>query len=181
MNKVLIICLIAIAVTISGCKRQAVRAASQYVKAPTSLIIHSSIPYQEGNKIKANILNECALDLKLSKFLIEYGTENGLNIKAQENVTKDDNESVLMVEITDSVSSGSAFWGKHNKFTAIQGTLYTDGVKLASFTAGRKSSGGAFSEFKGSCAVLGRTVKRLGKDVASWLKKPWKKAKMGDI
>ena len=41
--------------------------------------------------------------------------------------------------------------------------------------------GGAFAGYKGSCSVLGRTVKAMGKDVAQWLKAPTDEAALGDM
>jgi hypothetical protein len=40
--------------------------------------------------------------------------------------------------------------------------------------------GGAFAGYKGSCSVLGRTIKAIGKDVAEWMKAPSKDAQLGD-
>ena len=44
----------------------------------------------------------------------------------------------------------------------------------------RVSGGGAFGLYKGSCTVLGSTVKVLGRDVSNWLKKPVNGAHLGD-
>ncbi|VAW46073.1 hypothetical protein MNBD_GAMMA03-201, partial [hydrothermal vent metagenome] len=46
---------------------------------------------------------------------------------------------------------------------------------------GRRSSGGAFSGFKSSCAVIGRTVKVNAQDTVFWLKDPYDGAKLGDL
>jgi hypothetical protein len=40
---------------------------------------------------------------------------------------------------------------------------------------------GAFAGFKGSCSVLGHTVKALGSDIADWLVKPSEDADLGDL
>ncbi len=41
--------------------------------------------------------------------------------------------------------------------------------------------GGLFAGFKGSCSVLGRTVKAIGKDIAEWLVNPVLDADLGDL
>lgn len=87
---------------------------------------------------------------------------------------------MLQVEIVDAVSMGNAFIG-HQKYARIEGTLYEDGRKVASFKGRRNSMGGAFAGYKGSCSVLGRTMKALGKDVADWLKNPTDGARLGDM
>jgi len=58
--------------------------------------------------------------------------------------------------------------------------LYKNGKRQAGFTASRVSGGGAFGGFKGSCSVLGRTVKILGSDVSLWLLHPVDGAHLGD-
>jgi hypothetical protein len=87
--------------------------------------------------------------------------------------------SVLVVEITDSVSQGNAFVG-HRKFTAIEAKLYDGGAVVDSFDGSRNSMGGAFAGYKGSCAVLGRTVKALAQDVNRWLASPAQGARLGE-
>jgi len=86
---------------------------------------------------------------------------------------------VLEVVISDAISGGNAFIG-HRKYVAVEGTLYEDGKKVASFTGGRYSGGGALGGYKGSCSVLGRCTKALGKDIAGWLKNPEDGASLGD-
>jgi len=180
MKKIIQILLIAVVVVAAGCKSGSVRAPKQFVDAPTSVVINSVIPFKEGHTIKPAIISDCALDTKLSTFIVEAGGANGVDIKASNQVTKDTQGGVLLVEITDSVSAGNAFIG-HRKYTEIKGTLFNNGVEIASFRASRRSSGGAFGGFKSSCAILGRTVKVLGTDVTSWLKKPWKNGFLGDM
>ncbi len=86
----------------------------------------------------------------------------------------------MSAEITDAVSMGNPFLG-HHKFTRVDGTLYESGRAVASFKGRRNSMGGAFGGFKGPCSVLGRTVKVLGQDIATWLKRPVDGARLGDM
>jgi len=37
-----------------------------------------------------------------------------------------------------------------------------------------------FAGFKGTCSIMGRCVKALGRDVAEWLQSPSKGAVLGD-
>jgi hypothetical protein len=138
------------------------------------------IPYQEGAAIKGAIKRECQIDTQLSEFIESYGRENGLEVARTPQAKDTANGRVLQVEIIDSVSQGNAFIG-HRKATEIAGTLYQDGAAVASFRGMRVSGGGFFGGFKRSCSVLGRTVKALGSDVASWLKKPYDNALLGDL
>ena len=151
-----------------------------YVTAPDKVAIQSPIPFSEGNTIKRNIKDECTINTQLAQFISMYGNQNGIDVELRNSVKPNDKGYVLVVEIADAISQGNAFIG-HNKYTQIKGTLYDNGVKLASFRGARHSSGGFFAGYKGSCSVLGRTVRALGSDVALWLKKPWNNATLGDI
>lgn len=156
-------------------------AAAEATPAPTGTVaFHSVIPYAENNRIAANIKKECNLPTKLSDFIKAYAQDYNVSVEQKPSVSSSDPGSVLMVEIVESVSQGNAFLG-HRKYTEIEGKLYQDGAMVASFRAARNSGGGAFGGWKGSCAVLGRTVKALGKDVARWLKAPVQNASLGDM
>jgi hypothetical protein len=139
---------------------------------PTQLYVS----YAKESHVAANIKKECKLVEQLSQFIVD-GSAGTLAAASGEPDTK--GGSVLVVEITDSVSQGNAFMG-HRKYTAIEGKLYKSGKVVGNFEASRNSMGGAFANYKGSCAVLGRTVKALASDVNGWLRSPSKDASLGD-
>ncbi|MDX1412474.1 MAG: hypothetical protein R3351_09975 [Nitrospirales bacterium] len=147
--------------------------------APNSITISKEIPYRDPSFIAENIKRECRIQEQLSEFIQAYGDEEGLNVSRADNINKDGPGVVLVVEITNALSGGNPFIG-HQKQTFIAGKLYDNGKEIASFTGRRNSMGGVFGGFKGSCSVLGRTVKALGKDVANWLKDPVMGAHLGD-
>lgn len=137
-------------------------------------------PFAEDADIQSKVKNECSkLGSQLSEFTVQFANQHGLVVKLVDSVDTAAEGRVLKLEITDAVSMGNAFIG-HQKFTSIRGQLYENGEKVASFRGRRNSMGGAFAGYKGSCSVLGRTVKALGKDVAVWLKNPVDKAELGD-
>ena len=147
--------------------------------AVKSVTIATVIPYQKGAPIAANVRRECTLNSQLSEFIQSYGKENNIGVIRTPRFKKNDNGNVLHIEIVNAVSQGNAFLG-HRKFTQIEGTLFNSGKKVAGFTAARFSGGGFFGGYKGSCSVLGRTVKTLGKDIAEWLTNPIDGMHMGD-
>ncbi len=189
MNKILIMVVAIFA--ISGCKltgnstsvEPKVEKANAQLAAKISSVgaikVQTLSAYEKGNMIRANIKEECQLDKKLPEFIQSFAATNGINVQLENKVTSATKGKALVVEIVDSVSQGHAFTG-HRKFTKTKGTLYENGKKIASFTASRVSGGGFFGIYKGSCSVLGRTVKTIGKDVAGWLKNPVDGAQLGD-
>jgi hypothetical protein len=141
--------------------------------------VQSVIPFKKGSMVALNIRQECKIDKQLPDYLVEYAEDYGVPVVQQPQVSDKTSGRALVLEITNAVSSGNAFIG-HRKFTSVAGALYDNGNKQAAFTAARVSSGGFFGGFKGSCSVLGRTVKVLGKDIANWLKNPVDGAHLGD-
>lgn len=143
--------------------------------AAQSLTVQRPVPYAEDNDIADNIKTECKIGEQLADFVKEYA---GTPVEFSGGPLDTSRGRVLQLEITDAVSMGNAWLG-HQKYTKVRGTLYDHGKKVASFKARRNSMGGAFGGYKGSCSVLGRTVKVLGEDIGAWLKAPRDGASLG--
>lgn len=138
--------------------------------------LQTPVPYAQDNDVSDAIKKECHLGEKLADF-VKAGSSAPVELTSQ--APKRGSGRVLEMEISDAVSMGNAFMG-HQKFVKAKGTLFENGKKIASFKARRNSMGGAFGGFKGSCAVLGRTVRAIGTDVGKWLAKPVDGAALGD-
>lgn len=144
-----------------------------------SLQVQKPVPYSEDGDIADNIKQECKLDEQLADYIAEYARENGIEVQFSDGPVDKSAPRALDVRITNALSMGNA-WIGHQKGTTVAGALYENGEKVASFKARRHSMGGAFAGYKGSCSVLGRTVKAIGSDIASWLKAPTDGANLGD-
>lgn len=139
-----------------------------------------SAPWTNEREIASNIRSECQLQTQLPAYIAEYAREEKkIETRFADAVSPNDAGRVLVVEIEEAVSRGNAFIG-HQKFTRARGSLYDNGQEVGSFIAQRYSMGGAFAGYKGSCSVLGRTVKAIGKDVAEWMAAPKMDAQLGD-
>jgi hypothetical protein len=75
--------------------------------------------------------------------------------------------------------AGGAWSGA--KSVVGKGSLSQKGKLLGDFRARRYSDGGMFGGYKGTCAILGRCVKTLGKNVAEWLAQPTFQAVLGAL
>lgn len=179
----LFILLMGLPLLLLGCTSSSTLPVSPEQRAVAKIIdtiaIDSLIPYALDNEIETNIKRECRLPEKLSDFVATYAQRYNINVMRKPSIASSDSGKVLKIVIVHAVSSRSAVTvpgiggqGGHDKSTEIEGHLYEDGKLIGSFAGKRSSQGGAFSNFKGSCAVLGRTVKALGKDVARWLRRP---------
>lgn len=166
MKAVLLLTLLAMAV---GCSSGSKIKAVDVSHFKGTINISENTPYKDSSIIDANIVNECTnLGKKLSKYTSQYGTNLGLKFKASKKpVTKKTRGYSLVVKIENAVSGGNAFLG-HHKQVQVRATLYKNGKLIKTKQLSRKSSGGMWGAYKSSCAVLGRTVKTLGSDVAKW-------------
>lgn len=149
-------------------------------QAADAIKVPQSVPFSEDAEIAGKIKNECHINQQLGEFIAEYAKENHLDTESVEKTDDSMPGRVLVVEIRDAISEGNPFIG-HHKSTSVRGALYQDGTKIGSFKGRRNSMGGAFAGYKGSCSVLGRTVKALGKDIAEWMVSPSENAQLGDL
>lgn len=143
-------------------------AAAQTVKTAKAM------KFAETSDIRQKVKDECALQTKIPAFLADYASDVEL-------VDGDAGSEgrVLTMEITAvHAPGGGAFSGP--KSVSISGTLTENGKKIGNFRAARYTTGGAFGGFKGTCSIVGRCAKALGKDVAGWLENPGTDSMLGD-
>ncbi len=146
--------------------------------AAEPVIVAAAIPYDENADIQDKVRLECTeLNAQLSAFIQEFARAKGVEITAGDATAN--TGRVLRVAITNAISQGNAFLG-HAKSSSARGTLYDNGTAVASFRATRNSMGGMFAGYKGSCSVLGRTVRAMGEDIGTWLANPVDGANLGD-
>lgn len=144
-----------------------------------TVLIPATVPFAEGAFIPDNIKAECDLPTKQAEWLAQGLRSRGFNVVFQTQDVPDQGAATLQVQISSAFSSGNAFIG-HSKGLSISGKLIQNNQQLGNFVAFRKSGGGAFGGFKGSCAVLHRCAKTLGEDVAKWLETPTENAQLGN-
>lgn len=147
--------------------------------AVKSVVIGEEAPYSNKDVIDTAIVAECALPKRVTELLAQALTKAGIEHKTVANPKPDSGANVLQLEIAQAQSGGNAFVG-HFKGVTVSGKLFQNGKQVATFVATRKSSGGAFGGFKGSCAVLGRCTQAIGQDIARWLSSPVDGARLGD-
>ncbi|MGN2246415.1 hypothetical protein ACFWZ3_06970 [Frateuria sp. GZRR35] len=152
----------------------------QAAQAADAVHVQRPVPFNEDADVPGAVKRECKLDEQLSDFVAQYAREKGMTVDFAPQVTATSPGQSLVMEITDVVSEGNAFLG-HHKSVTVKGKLYRDGKLAGSFKGRRNSMGGAFGGFKGSCSVLGRSVKALGEDIAGWLAAPREDALLGDL
>jgi hypothetical protein len=146
------------------------------VSANAKTVYISSKAKYDG-PIAPNIKAECSIDSQVMTWIKTYAAKHNINVVI--NGKPKASDTVLEISIIDAHSSGNAAIG-HNKYVTIAGKLYKDKKLQSSFKASRRSGGGFFGGYRGSCNVLGSCAKSLGRDTAGWLANPINKSKLGD-
>ena len=146
--------------------------------AADSVIIPKKVPFAMGISVPDAVVAECQLPEKTSQFVQEFASKN-MDVKMADNVSSSTPGKVLIMQITGVQGTAGGAWSGA-KAVEAEGTLYDNGKAIGSFKVIRHSGGGAFGGYKGTCSILGRCAKTVGKDVAEWLQSPTQNAKLGE-
>lgn len=142
--------------------------------------VQLATPYDPDGMNDPAVQRECDIHIQLPGFIQSQAKAKGLNVELVPKVSSGDKGKNLVVSFVRTQSSGNAFTG-HYKYTEIKAALFEDGKQVADLIAARRSGGGAFAGYKGSCSVMGRTVRTLGDDIAQWLANPVSGARAGNL
>lgn len=174
--KVLFVLLI---VFVAGCANKSVDQSKDVDYSGTGALNIAPVVFTEGLKVREAVKNECQLLTKIPTFVESYGRGQYATINLQ--AKKSSDADFLKIEIVDLPSFKKNAWsGRGGQWVSVKGSLIRQGKKTVSFTATRASMGGFMGGYKGTCALLGRCTKTLGKDIAAWLKKPVDGASLGN-
>lgn len=137
--------------------------------------------FPPDSQIAGNIRSECDMAQQLSQDIVKAGKRRGLDIEIVPAHQGASSARALSIEFTDAMSRRSGGPGGHNKFVAVSGELVLSEGASTSFTARRRSSGGAGGWMKSACTVFGRINRTLADDIAEWLGNPVNGAQLGDL
>jgi len=143
----------------------------------TTLVIPEKIAFSKDCPVNDKVRNECQLEEKTLRFIKKFNRSN-YQLVTQKPASGD--YHVLTAEIVNVIGAGGGAWSGA-KSVKVKGTLKdAKGKVLGSFQAGRYSGGGAFAGYKGTCSIMGRCTKAIGKDIGIWLTNPTMDARLGD-
>ncbi len=178
------ISLIVLFLTLAGCA-SGVKTTTQNVAKQGGMnqgrgtLVIQPVLFNKDAYIREAVKKECNLDGKLVHFLEQYASNQYATINT-DTTTAQSGDQVLKIEIEQVQGSAGGAWSG-GKMVLINGKLTQDGQLLGDFKGRRYSGGGMFGGYKGTCAILGRCVRALGKDVAQWLANPVSNAVLGDL
>jgi hypothetical protein len=147
--------------------------------AAGSITIAKQAPYAQQLSVPDAVRAECNLPIRVTEFVKENAVKSYDKVALADNVSASTPGQALSMKITGLTGTGGGAWSGA-KHVTVEGTLWENGKVKGTFTAMRYSGGGAFGGYKGTCAILGRCVQAIGKDVGGWLLAPSMNAKLGD-
>lgn len=175
--KLAVLCVFAIG--LSGCQTKGAKPVESVVHSGTGTLLIKPIVFKKDAYIRDAVKQECNLDGKLAQFIDEYAASQYAQI-ITDGAKGPADAQVLEIEIESVMGAGGGAWSGA-KDVVINGVLTQKGKKLGDFKGRRFSGGGMFGGYKGTCAILGRCVKTLGRDVSEWLRNPTDKGVLGDM
>ncbi len=150
-----------------------------YAGANGTLNLQKTAAFDKSLSVPDAIRTGCQLDSKLIDFIESSASADFEKIALVEDVSPNAAGRTLAVTITGLSGAGGGAWSGP-KHLSIAGTLWKDGKVVGTFTAHRVTGGGMWGAYRGTCSLLGRCARALGKDVAGWLKNPTMGARLGD-
>jgi len=138
----------------------------------------SPVTFAAGSGVSSDVKASCTLDTRLPQFIDDFA-KRGVKVVVGPDPGEAAEGKILYLTITHVLGTGGGAWSGPKSVT-VEGELKENGEVIGSFTASRYTTGGAFGGFKGTCSMLGRCVKALGKDIATWLKDPTMNAMLGN-
>ena len=136
--------------------------------------VAKTLSFSAESEVRQKVKDECALQTKIPAYLAQYSSD----VELVEGDLGSEGR-VLTIEITAvHAPGGGAFSGP--KSVSVSGVLQENGATVGNFRGARYSGGGVFGGYKGTCAIVGRCGKAIGKDIATWLKNPGKDSLLGD-
>ncbi|UCE90130.1 MAG: hypothetical protein JSW10_04750 [Pseudomonadota bacterium] len=147
--------------------------------AGEAIVTEDIARYSSDATIPPAVREECELQSQLPIFVQKYSKKQKIDVTLQPDTLPKGTGRELKLQITGAVGGGGGAWSGP-KMVRVAGALFEDGNKVAGFTGVRSSGGGAFGGYKGTCSIMGRCVKALGKDISRWLVNPTDGAKLGE-
>jgi hypothetical protein len=133
--------------------------------AAEPLSVPPKVSFDKDVHVPDAVRKECGLETKIPEYVKASAAGDGKGGKLDMKIT-----GLL-------ATGGGTFTGP--KSVTVSGTLRQGGKVTGTFVARRNASAGAFGG-GGTCNMLDRCAKAIGKDIATWLKSPSMDARLGD-
>ncbi len=160
--------------------RTASEGGSDAPKTTVTVAVQKVIPFAEEAEVREPVRKQCDLQTKTPAFIQKFGPENGVNVELVDDLNAANAARRLHLEIVNvHAGPGGGFAG--GMWMQVEGRLTENGRTIATVQNRRVTTGGYFSQFKGTCDIIGRCTEAIGRDLAGWLADPEDGAKLGNL
>ena len=132
-------------------------------------------PFADDSGASDNVKRECKMEERLPKYVKSYAKKH-TTVSFTTDSLDDAEGRVLYMEFSHVHAPGGGGYSGA-KSVEVEGELRENGEVIASFTVDRAA---LFGMAPGTCSMLKRATKKIGQDIAEWLKAPEMDAMLGD-
>jgi len=143
-----------------------------------TLNVQKMAVYDKDLAVPQAVQTECNLESKIPEY-VQASAKGSFDSVGLFNKLPDSGRNLTMKIIGLSATGGGAWSGP--KTVTVSGEMTENGKVIGTFKASRHSGGGAFGGYKGTCSILDRCAKTLGKDIAQWASDPTMNAHLGEL
>lgn len=148
---------------------------TSFAQADT-VTVSQSIPFAEDSGVSDAVRDECKIETRLPAYLKKAAKKN-VDIVLSKDPLDAVEDKTLVLTITNVYGLGGGIYSG-SKSAIVSGELIENGEVIASMSARRHSVMGMMP---GTCSIFKRISKKLGQDIAAWLRDPTMDAKLGDL
>lgn len=139
--------------------------------ANESLFIQIPATIDPAAPIPPAVRNECAVDMLVGNYALSEIGRSGFSTQSLSSQEQAGNNKFVQLTVLSVHGFGGGAWSG-SKSMSVRADLKQGTSTIASTVLSRSSTGGAFATFKGTCEILDRVSKAIGKDVAKWIAHP---------
>ena len=135
------------------------------------LILQKKASYEKGLSVPDTLKDKCELETTVVEAVEAFAKHDFYKIDFVDSISPSTPGRALAITISDLSGLSGGVWSGPKHLT-IDCTLWQNGRIMATFRATRVAGTAALGSYRGTCEMLERCAKNLGKDVAAWLKNP---------
>lgn len=164
----------------SGSTESTAEEGSAAPRASVTVAVQRSIPFADEAEVRQPVREQCELQAKTPSFIQKNGPRHGVNVELVDDLSRAKADRRLHLTIVNvHAGPGGGFAG--GMWMQVEGRLTENGRTIATVKNRRVTTGGYFSQFKGTCDIIGRCTEAIGQDLAKWLADPRDGARLGNL
>lgn len=141
-----------------------------------TVTVGTMTPFAENSGATQNVKDECGFESRLPKYIKDYAKKAGVKVELTSEPLDGVDGKVLYLETTQVFAPGGGGYSGAKSAT-VTGKLVENGEVIGTFSDHRRALMGMMP---GTCSMMKRVAKILGKDIGTWLANPTMDAMLGD-